>query len=392
MRIRFQQQSEHSECGLACASMLIDFYVKKTKLSNLRKKYGVPNGGYNLSQIQTILDEYNITSKAVRINAESVKALPMPFIAFWNSKHFIIVERVCSKYIQIVDPALGKMKISEEEFKEKFSKVAMYVTNDSRRKFEIPKFNNTIFKSINRNKGYLFKTLFVSLVMQCLSLLVPYAIQFIIDGTALNLIQSVGYLIISICLIILVYFFSNFARTRIITTLQTSFDKEFLSMTIEHLLDLPYSYFVNRSKGELIYRINSNTYIRQILIEQVIGLVVDIFFFFLYLIAMFAYNTYLAVFTILISIILCAFTYISAKLNRKIAQNEIVVLTKSQDMINEIVNNIFTIKSTNSQKNMYGKWESNFEEQIKMEKRKAKYTSILTNIPQTIQTFYPLYC
>lgn len=390
MRIRFQQQSEHSECGLACASMLIDFYVKKTKLSNLRKKYGVPNGGYNLSQIQTILDEYNITSKAVRINAESVKALPMPFIAFWNSKHFIIVERVCSKYIQIVDPALGKMKISEEEFKEKFSKVAMYVTNDSRRKFEIPKFNNTIFKSINRNKGYLFKTLFVSLVMQCLSLLVPYAIQFIIDGTALNLIQSVGYLIISICLIILVYFFSNFARTRIITTLQTSFDKEFLSMTIEHLLDLPYSYFVNRSKGELIYRINSNTYIRQILIEQVIGLVVDIFFFFLYLIAMFAYNTYLAVFTILISIILCAFTYISAKLNRKIAQNEIVVLTKSQDMINEIVNNIFTIKSTNSQKNMYGKWESNFEEQIKMEKRKAKYTSILTNIPQTIQTFYPL--
>lgn len=390
MRIRFQQQSEHSECGLACASMLIDFYVKKTKLSNLREKYGVPNGGYNLSQIQTILGEYHITSKAVKINAESVKALPMPFIAFWNSKHFIIVEKVCSRYIQIVDPALGKMKISDGEFKEKFSKVALYVTSDSRKKFEMPKFNNAIFASINKNKSYLFKTLLVSLIMQCLSLFVPYAIQFIIDGTALNLIQSIGHLIISICLIILVYFFSNFVRTRIITTLQTSFDKEFLGKTIEHLLDLPYSYFVNRSKGELIYRINSNTYIRQILIEQVIGLVIDIFFFFLYLIAMFAYNTYLAVFTILIAIILCIFSYINAKLNRKIDQNEIVVLTKSQDMINEIVNNIFTIKSTNSQKNMYVKWESNFEEQIKMEKKKAKYTSVLTNITQTIQTFYSL--
>ena len=390
MRIRFQQQSEHSECGLACASMLIDFYVKNTKLSNLREKYGVPNGGYNLSQIQTILGEYHITSKAVKINAESVKALPMPFIAFWNSKHFIIVEKVCSRYIQIVDPALGKMKISDGEFKEKFSKVALYVTSDSRKKFEMPKFNNAIFASINKNKSYLFKTLLVSLIMQCLSLFVPYAIQFIIDGTALNLIQSIGHLIISICLIILVYFFSNFVRTRIITTLQTSCDKEFLGKTIEHLLDLPYSYFVNRSKGELIYRINSNTYIRQILIEQVIGLVIDIFFFFLYLIAMFAYNTYLAVFTIMIAIILCIFSYINAKLNRKIDQNEIVVLTKSQDMINEIVNNIFTIKSTNSQKNMYVKWESNFEEQIKMEKKKAKYTSVLTNITQTIQTFYSL--
>ena len=39
---------------------------------------------------------------------------------------------------------------------------------------------------------------------------------------------------------------------------------------------------------------------------------------------------------------------------------------------------------------MYVKWESNFEEQIKMEKKKAKYTSVLTNITQTIQTFYSL--
>ena len=75
MRVRFQQQYEHSECGLAYASMLIDFFVRKTKLSNLRKKYGVPNGVYNLSQIQTVLTEHGLTSKAVKINAESIKGI-----------------------------------------------------------------------------------------------------------------------------------------------------------------------------------------------------------------------------------------------------------------------------------------------------------------------------
>ncbi len=390
MRVRFQQQYEHSECGLACATMLIDFFVRKTKLSSLRKRYGVPNGGYNLSQIQTVLDEYGVTSKAVKINFESIKALPKPFIAYWNLKHFIIVEKISSKSIFIVDPAIGKRKISYEEFKEKFSEVAMYVTDDSRRKFELPKFNSTILKNIKNNKKFIIRTLLISLIMQFLSLLIPYIIQFIIDGRIMNFMQGIFSLLLFICLMLVVYFFSNMARTRIITTLQTSFDKDFLSMTIGQLLDLPYSYFANRSKGELVYRINSNSYIRQILIEQVIGAIIDIFFFFLYMVVMFLYSRILFIFTLLVAIIICVFSYINAKVNRKITQNEIVVLTKSQDIINEIVNNVFTIKSTNSQNNMYNKWKNNFSEQIKMEKEKSKYASLFSNIPETIQIFYPL--
>lgn len=390
MKIRFQQQSEHSECGLACATMLIDFFVKKTKLSNLRKKYGVPNGGYSLDQIQVVLQEFNIKSKAVRINSESVKALPRPFIAYWNKRHFVIVERISSKFISIVDPAVGKMKITYENFEEKFSGVAMFVTNDGHRKFESPKLSPLILENIVGNKKILFRTLVISLILQCLTLLIPYVIQYIIDGRAIKVMQGILPLVIALSLLFIAYFLSNLARTRIITSLQTSFDKDFLSKTIRQLLDLPYSYFVNRNKGELIYRINSNSYIRQILTEQIIAMVINILFFILYLIVMLSFNKLLTILTLLVALILCAFSYVNAKINRQINQNEMIVITKSQDMINELVNNIFTIKSTNSQKNMYSKWESNFIKQIGMEKEKAKYSSILSNFPQTIQTFYPL--
>lgn len=390
MKIRVQQQSEHSECGLACASMLIDFFVKKTKLSNLRKEYGVPNGGYNLWQIQKVLEEHGVHSKAVKINAESVKALPRPFLGYWKSKHFIIVEKISLKQIHIVDPAVGRMRISLEEFKENFSEIAMYATNDGHRKFEFPRVNSTILKIINNKKKFLFETLFIALIVQCLSLFIPYMIQAIIDGNVIKTMQGFIPLIIFIFSIFIVYFISSLARTRIITNLQTSFDKEFLSTTLKHLLDLPYSYFVNRSKGELIYRINSNTYIRQVLTEQIIGLIIDVLFFFIYIIAMFSFDMLLAIVTILVAMLLCVFSYANARINRKIAQNEIVILAKSQDMINEIVNNIFTIKSTNSQKNMYEKWNVNFDEQIKMEKKRAKVASFLSNFPQSIQSFYTL--
>ena len=390
MRVRFQQQCEHSECGLACATMMIDYFVDKTKLSGLRERYGVPNGGYNLLQIQEVLKENGVISRAIKIGMDSIKAVPKPFIAFWDRKHFVIVEKVTSNSISLVDPASGKKKLSSEEFEEHFSKIILYSTNERHRHFEVPRLHPVLAENAKKNRKLLVSTLLFSMIMQCMSLLIPYSIQYIVDG-----FEGQSFLSIRVLMALLIglsanFFVFNLIRTRVITRLQTAFDKGFLGDTIKQLLDLPYSYFVNRSKGELIYRINSNTYIRQVIIDRMIELVIDIVFFFLYLIAMLCYSPKLALFTLVIAALLCGISYLNTKANRKISQNEMVVTTKSQDMINEIVNNIFTIKSTNSQNNLYNKWLDNFEKQIGLEKKRARYSSLLYNATQTIQSFYPL--
>lgn len=390
MKVHFQQQCEHSECGLACASMLIDYFYKKTKLSNLREEYGVPNGGYNLLQIQNVLRDNGIVSKAIKIDAKSIKAVPVPFIAFWDHKHFVVIEKVTYNYIFIVNPASGKCKMTRSEFEKHFSEIVLYAKNDKHRRFELSGIHPAIL-NIAKKKFFIIATTFlISLILQCLSLLVPYMMQYIIEQLEFSREVALESMLIIIGLLVLNYFSFNLIRTRSITKMQTAFDKEFLSTTIKQLLDLPYSYFVNRSKGELIYRINSNSYIRQILIDQMIELVIDIIFFIFYLIAMFFYNVKLSIFTIFVAIAVCIISYINLKVNRKIQQNEIVVVTKSQDLITEIVNNIFTIKSTNSQKNKFSKWLENFDTQIGLEKEKSKYSSFLFNLTQTIYSFYSL--
>ncbi|OPD49249.1 peptidase domain-containing ABC transporter [Bacillus thuringiensis] len=390
MKIHFQQQSEHSECGLACAAMIVDYYVKKTKLSILRKEYGVPNGGYNLHQLSIILKDNGLVSKAVKVNADSVYNLPTPFIAYWNNKHFVVVEKVSRNTFYIADPALGKIRVGINEFRNQFSNIALIVTEGKMRKLRLPKLNEKILNCFKDNKMLLGKTFIISLVMQCLSLMIPYLVQYVIDQKNIYS-HSKSFPIIGVSILVfLAYFLTNMARIRMITVLQTTFDKDLLSSTIDHLLKLPYSFFVNRSKGELIYRINSNTYIRQILTDNGISLAVNAIFFFLYLGIMFSFNKVLTLVTLSIAFILCIVSVVNAKVNRKIYQNQMVVLTKAQDIINELINNIFTIKSTNSQKNIFNQWHSNFSSQIELERKKAKYSSYLVNIPQTIQTFYPL--
>lgn len=384
MGVYFQQQSEHSECGLACATMIIDFYEKKTNLAEMREKYGVPNGGYNLAQIQSVLLDANITTKAIRIESSNVSIIKGPFIAFWKNKHFIVVEKINKKNILIADPARGKKKVSYSEFDKFFSGVILYVISEVHRKHKVPQINPFFKLLVKNNRNLFLKTFLIFLFAQCINIYIPYVIKTIIDGSK----KDFNAIVLVVTVLIVMYILVNFIRTRLITLLQTATDKDMLRKTIKKLLDLPYSYFVNRSKGELIYRINSNSYIRQILIDQVISTIVNLSFSIFYLIAMWTISKILTLITIGITFIIVIFSYFNAKVINKITQNEMVVLTSSQELVNEMINNIFTIKATNSQENMYDKWEKSFDKQIFYEKEKAKYNSILANIPQTIQTFY----
>ncbi len=386
MKVRFQQQSEHSECGLACTAMLIDFFAERTNLSSLRKEYGVPNGGYNIAQIKEILENKKIYSRVVKCTFNKINLIPRPFIAFWDNKHFIIVEKISKNNILIVDPAMGKRKVSNTEFKKYFSEVVLFSTNTKKRYLRKIKLDKNILEVLKNNKSILFNTLIITLATQFLVIFIPYIIKKIIDSKVL----TSNLYIITIIIVPIFYFIINMLKIRIMTNLQTEFDRDFLSKTIRHMLDLPYSYFANRSKGELIYRINSNSYIRQFLTEEIISLAVNILFFFIYLFYMFILNSLMAVITIAISILSCYFSAISANLNKKILQNEMIVLTKSQNIINEMVSNIFTIKSINSQNIIFKKWLENFDKQIKIEKLKSKNVSIFENISQTIQIIYPL--
>ncbi|STQ83247.1 Peptidase C39 family [Enterococcus faecalis] len=41
-RLKYVAQGEHSECALACITMLLNYYGNQSTLVELREKYGVP--------------------------------------------------------------------------------------------------------------------------------------------------------------------------------------------------------------------------------------------------------------------------------------------------------------------------------------------------------------
>ncbi|MDR3190649.1 MAG: hypothetical protein LBT80_05510 [Lactobacillaceae bacterium] len=50
-KMKFIAAFEHSECGMACVVMLINYFGQKINLTYLREKYGVPRGGLSIAQM-----------------------------------------------------------------------------------------------------------------------------------------------------------------------------------------------------------------------------------------------------------------------------------------------------------------------------------------------------
>lgn len=384
---------EHSECGMASVAMMLNYYDYKIELSTLREEYGVHTGGFNLFQLKQILLDYNIDSKGVKISdITSFKKDMLPIIGFWKGKHFLVIERVEKDKILVADPAQGKKWIDKEEFNHNFSSIGLICTPNE--KFEKNTNSNKLnfFLSIlYKNKKFLISVLLLSILIQAFGITIPLLTQKLIDGingASTNFINQIGFAIL-VSMVLL--YILNFFRSFVITKFQTFFDKELMSSLFKHLLHLPYKFFTNRSSGELIFRMNSNVYIRQLLSQRIISIFIDSLLAVAYLIVMFRQSTYITFMVILISIFLLSMSLYQSNKIQQITDLQMIEVAKVQGVLNESINGVITIKSIGGEKTAFNKWEKYFDKQLEYSYKQGVLTSFLGNIPVAVQSLLNIF-
>lgn len=386
--ISYIESHEHSECGLACVAMAIDYYGIDISLTVLREKYGTPIGGYNIAQMLDILKAYGIQGKAIKnCDRESIKIIKPPFIAYWNNNHFVIIEKIGINHVKIVDPSRGKLKVTNEEFDKYFSNILIYFLS-KKNKYKKKKKDKTIWYLIMNNKKAIDLSIFFSFLLQLVSLYIPMFIQHIMDQY--QKVSTNLQMIIMMPIIVILFFWFSFMKSQNIALFQKEFDKNLTSKTIAHLLDLPYKFFINRGKGELLFAVNSNQYIRSILSSQILSMFMDMIFFILYFIVMFSYSRELSIITIMLGVLLVLITFSESKIIVRKNETQLSNITDVQNITGEIINNIDTLKAVGAEHEYYNKWEESFNSQLNMEFDKAKVNSVFGNISATLQVAYSL--
>ena len=394
-KVKFIEQSEHSECGLASTTMLLEYFGKKVSLTALRNVYGVPKGGHTLFNLKRVFQDFGVETVGLKVvDLDFFKENNRPCILFWDKKHYVVFEKRTANKMIVVDPALGRKKYSFDEFTQHFSNIVLAVSEvDEEREIpvEVRKPDNIIFNILKNQKLKVFAIISFTLLIQLFALSIPVFTQRAVDNyLLLSADVTVFEMIVIIGIIFIMYYFMQVTRNLSISVFQNYFEKKLMTGFMKKIMSLPLNFFVNRSTGDLIFRSNLTTYIQQLLSSQLVTTIIDIIFVFAYFALMIAYSVELTIVSLVAIGIIVISSFVHSRKVQALTDKELVLHSKAHRVLVELFEGMETVKSIGAERQFYDNWETNFYEQLQIQLKKNKASGWIGNIAVTTQFVLPL--
>ena len=281
----FTKQEGLKDCGAACMQMIIKYYNGYISINDLNEilettKEGV--SAYNIVEGAKLL---GFNSEGIKCKIEELSNVSsfLPTIAHVtiNKKfdHYIVIYKVDLNKgtLLIADPQDKIKKIKLTEFKEIYNDILiiMYPVKPIEKRNAENHFKNyilTIIKSLIKELKLL---LIMSIIYMLLSVFLSFYIKVLFDKIYYtNTILTLIYIFFIISK--LNQIFIHYLRNKILIVLNMKVDCNLSLYTFGKLLSLPYSYYRNKTTGEIVTRYTDISKIRQSLNKIILSVFLDL--------------------------------------------------------------------------------------------------------------------
>jgi len=270
------------ECGSACLLSIIKYYggnVSRERLLELTKTTKDGTNFYNISQAA---NEIGLISKGYKMDDISkLYEIEKPFISqivINNYNHFVVIYKIKNGNITVMDPAKGILKLNIDEFCKIWTGYILML--EPYKKLPVYNENNYILSLIKNilfdNKKIIINLLSLTLITTIFTCVYSYYFKIIIDKV-LNT-DKLNILVITIIflLIFVLKTFIEYLRNNLLLYLNQKIDLSIITTTIDKIISLPYSYYKNKTTGEMISRINDLFYIKNVISKIIVTIFLDI--------------------------------------------------------------------------------------------------------------------
>ncbi|MBD9721529.1 peptidase domain-containing ABC transporter [Raoultella sp. RLT01] len=344
-------QSESTECGNACLSMICGFYGKDIDLFNFRNRYGSTSQGATLNVLAAIAQKAGLKTRALSLDIAEIKELRLPCILHWSLNHFVVLVAIKGKRFIIHDPALGRRVVHLQELSENFSGIALEAWPDSDFRQEKQRSRLKLLDLMHNMVGLksaLIKIFMLSVVIETVNLLLPMGTQIVTDHVITAHDENL-LLVICVGLMFFTIFktWVSMIRAWVSLKLNTLTDAQWKTSFFDHLMSLPLAFFEKRQLGDIQSRFASLDIIRATFTNSIVTGMIDSIMTIGLLIMLSLYGGWLVWVVLGFTVCYAIMRALTYKFYRTVSEELIVKRARSGSHFMESLYGIATIKSLN---------------------------------------------
>jgi ATP-binding cassette subfamily B protein len=174
--VEFIPQLTPTDCGAASLASVLALFGKHVPIHEIRSTLGGGRNGVTAKQLLAAARSFGLSARGVAIEPSKLRFLPPGSILHWDLAHFVVYEKSNAKFVNIVDPAIGRRRVPMADAAKSISGVALvfepgqdFKREAPRRRVRFKRYTNWIFSA----RKTWARILTISFFLQLLALSMP---------------------------------------------------------------------------------------------------------------------------------------------------------------------------------------------------------------------------
>lgn len=371
----FYKQLDQMDCGPTCLRMVARHYGKVFSGEYLREKCSITREGVSLGGIADAAETIGMDSLAVSMNLQALQEeVPLPCIAHWRQRHFVVVYAVTKNTVDIADPGFGLIRYTLQEFidgwlgskQSQEEKKGVLLLLEPTPEFykdedepEQPRHGLRLLTPYFRPYTQLFFQLFLGLLIgSILQLLFPFLTQAMVDyGINYQNLNFVYLLLLGQ----LILFFSettvNIIRSWILLHIGSRINISIISDFLIKLMKLPMAFFDTKMTGDILQRVQDHDRIEAFLSSSTLTVLFSIVNLMIFGLVLAYYNLTIFAIFLLGTVLYIAWAYLFMKKRAVLNYIRFDQASGNQSSMIQLINGMQEIKLNNSERRRRWEWE-----------------------------------
>ncbi len=370
----FYRQLDQMDCGPSCLRMVAKYHGKSYEVDYLRKKANITREGVSMGGIAEAAEAIGYHTLAVSLDYNTMdEEVPLPCIAHWRQRHFVVVYKIKKGIVYVADPAHGLVKYSKKDFlngwigksadENSEGYLLLLETTPKFHENEIEDKGDYGFKFLfwyfRPYKKYIIQLVLGLLVGSLLQLIFPFLTQAVVDyGINYQNLNFIYLILIAQLTLFVSQTTVDLIRGWILLHMTSRINISLISDFLIKLMRLPISFFDSKNTGDIIQRIYDHDRIQDFLSSTTLNTLFSAFNLIVFGFVLAYYN--LTIFAIFFvgSFVYIGWTLLFLKKREELDYKRFDQAADNQSSIYQLISGMQEIKLNGSERRRRWEWEA----------------------------------